>query len=118
MDEPEIFVVHEFSVRPADQGKVDAGLAAIVDHIRTDHPEVLTCQTFKQWVGPRAHRGYTWLEGFASLQSMESGLATPTCTEVWEPIYRLAEPGTVLRSVWLATPPELALRRNANEPRG
>ena len=59
-----------------------------------------------------------WLEGFASLQSMESGLATPTCTEVWEPIYRLAEPGTVLRSVWLATPPELALRRNANEPRG
>ena len=63
MDEPEIFVVHEFSVRPADQGKVDAGLAAIVDHIRTDRPEVLTCQTFKQWVGPRAHRGYTMARG-------------------------------------------------------
>jgi hypothetical protein len=111
MDEPEIFVVHEFSVRPADQAAVDAALTAIVNHIRADHPEVLTCQTYRQWVGARAHRAYTWLEGFASLQAMESGSATPTCTEVWEPIYRLAEPGTVLRSVWLATAPELNLRR-------
>jgi hypothetical protein len=113
MSDPEVFVVHEFSVRPADQKEVEAALEAIVAHIRADHPEVLTCQTFKQWVGPRAHRGYVWLEGFASLTTMESGTSTQTCSEVWEPVYRLAQPGTVLRSVWLASAPGLGMRRDA-----
>ena len=106
-----VFVVHEFSVRPADTAEVDAALAAIAAHIRTDHPEVLTCDTYRQWVGSRPHRGYTWLEGFADLTTMEGGTETPTCTAVWEPIYRLAQEGTVRRSVWLATADELSMRR-------
>jgi hypothetical protein len=108
---PAVFVVHEFSVRPADVPAVEAALASIVAHIRDDHPEVLTCDTYRQWVGSRPHRGFTWLEGFESLSTMESGTSTPTCTEVWEPIYRLAQDGSVLRSVWLATAPELSMRR-------
>jgi hypothetical protein len=108
---PQVYVVHEFSVRPADVGAVDAALASIVAHIRADHPEVLTCDTFKQWVGSRPHRGYVWLEGFESLTTMDAGSSSPTCTEVWEPIYRLASEGSILRSVWLATPDGLSMRR-------
>jgi hypothetical protein len=52
VSEPTVFVVHEFSVRPADQAEIDAALAVIVSHIREEHPEVLSCQTYKQWVGP------------------------------------------------------------------
>jgi hypothetical protein len=111
MAEPTIYVVHEFSVRPAAQTEVESALATIVGHIRADHPEVLTCQTFKQWVGPRAHRGYVWLEGFESLSTMDSGAETPTCKEVWEPIYRLAQDGSVMRSVWIEPPAELSMRR-------
>jgi hypothetical protein len=111
MAEPEMFVVHQFSVRPADQAEVDAALAAIVAHIRTEHPEVLSCQTYKQWVGPQAHRGYTFLEGFASLTELENAPGTPVCVEVWEPIYRLAQEATVTRGVWIESAPELRLAR-------
>lgn len=111
MATPKLQVVHEFSVRPADVGAVDEALASIVAHIREDHPEVLTIDTFKQWVGSRPHRGYVWLEGFESLTAMEAGPSSPTCAEVWEPIYRLAIEGTILRSVWLATPDTLSMRR-------
>jgi len=111
VSEPSVFVVHEFSVRAADQAEIDAALAVIVSHIRAEHPEVLSCQTYKQWVGPRGHRAYIWLEGFESLTAMDAGTATPTCVEVWESIYRLAQDGSVLRSVWLGTPDTLAMRR-------
>jgi hypothetical protein len=111
MASPHVYVVHEFSVRPADVAAVDAALASIVAHIREDHPEVLTCETFKQWVGSRPHRGYVWLEGFESLTTMDAGPASPTCSEVWEPIYRLASEGSILRSVWLATEEALSMRR-------
>jgi len=102
---------HPSYVRPADQAELETALAKIVSHIRTDHPEVLTCQTYRQWVGQRAHRGYVWLEGFASLSEMEAGPSTPTCTEIWEPIYRLAQDSSVMRSVWIEPPAELSMRR-------
>jgi hypothetical protein len=111
MAEAEIFVVHEFSVRPADQPEVDQSIAAIVAHIRDDHPEVVSCQTYRQWIGPRPHRGYSFMEGYTSLAALESAPGSPTCTEVWEPIYRLAQEATVMRCVWLATAPELTLTR-------
>jgi hypothetical protein len=109
--EPEVFVVHEFSVRPADQAEVEAAIAVIVAHIEAEHAEVLTCDTHRQWVGPRPHRGYVFREGFASLTEMENAPDTPVCVDVWEPIYRLAQEGTVTRGVWIATAPELSMRR-------
>jgi hypothetical protein len=42
---------------------------------------------------------------------MEAGPSSPTCSEVWEPIYRLAMEGSILRSVWLGTPDPLSMRR-------
>ena len=39
MAEPAIFVVHEFSVRAADQAEVDTALARVVAHIRDDPSE-------------------------------------------------------------------------------
>ena len=51
------------------------------------------------------------MEGFASLSAMESGPETPTCKEIWEPIYRLAQDGSVRRSVWIEPPAELSMRR-------
>jgi hypothetical protein len=108
---PEVFVVHEFSVRPADTADVDAALAAIVAHIRDEHPEILTCETYRQWVGSRPHRAYHWIEGFENLAAIDGGTATQACTDSWEPIYRLAQEGSILRSVWLAAPPELSMER-------
>ena len=111
LPDPEVFVVHEFSVRPADQAEVEAAIAVIVAHIEAEHAEVLTCDTHRQWVGPRPHRGYVFPEGFASLTEMENAPDTPVCVDVWEPIYRLAQEGTVTRGVWIATAPELSMRR-------
>jgi hypothetical protein len=109
--DPSVFVVHEFSVRPADQAEVETSIAAIVGHIEAEHPEVLTCDTHRQWVGPRPHRGYVFREGFASLTEMENAPDTPVCIDVWQPIYRLAQEGTVTRGVWVATARELSMRR-------
>ncbi len=45
MAEPAIFVVHEFSVRAADQAEVDTALARVVAHIRDDHPSEAVANT-------------------------------------------------------------------------
>lgn len=100
-----IWMTQQWSVREADREACDAALQTIAEHIKSEHPEVIGVRTHRQWVGPQAHRGYFWAEHFESLTGLESGIATPTCTEVWEPIHELAMPGTHVRGVWVDAEP-------------
>jgi len=113
-----VFVVQQWAVREADRPELDRALESIVRHIRDEHPEISAVQTFVQWVGAQAHRGYTWIEEFPSFEAMSQGTATPTCTAIWEPIHRLVQAGTHMRSVWVAPQAELWFQRTRAEGSG
>ena len=100
-----VWVVQRFSVREADKAACLAALEVISEHIKQDHSEVIGIRTQLQWVGEQAHRGFLWAEAYESLTSAEAGTHTPTCDEVWAPVYAMTLPGTHTRSVWLDNGP-------------
>lgn len=113
-----VFVVQQWAVREADRAELDRALEGIVRHIEDEHPEIAGVQFFAQWVGAQAHRGYTWIEEFPTFEAMSQGTATPTCSAVWEPVHRLVQDGTHLRSVWVAPLAEHWLRRDKAQGAG
>jgi hypothetical protein len=100
-----IWVTQRWSVREADKDRCLEALQVITDHILTDHSEVRGVRTELQWVGDQAHRGISCADHSESLTSMEAGVHTPTCVEVWAPVYAMTLPGTYSRSVWLDADP-------------
>ena len=106
-----LYVVFQWSVNPADQATCDKQLATITEHIRTDHPQILSTRVFKQWTGPLPRRAYTWMEEYESLTKVDEGEMTPACLEVWKPVEDRAQAGTFTTSVWFDGPEEAHLRR-------
>ena len=100
-----LWVVQHWSVREADKSRCAEALQVIADHIKAEHPEILSVRTQMQWVGSQAHRGFLWAEEYESLTGADSGEHTPACDEVWEPVHQMTMPGTHQRSVWFDMQP-------------
>jgi hypothetical protein len=107
-----LYVIFQWSVDPPDQARCDEQLAAIAEHIRTDHPEIVGTRLYKQWTGPMPRRGYTWMEEYESFTKLDEGEITPSCMEVWAPVERMAQAGTFKASVWFDGPEEAQLVRS------
>lgn len=101
-----VWVVQQFSVRESDRARCMEALAAIGEHIKAEHPEILGVRARVQWVGRQAHRGIEWEEHYESLTSLDEAPATPACQEVWAPVHALTLPGSHERSVLLDAEPD------------
>jgi hypothetical protein len=108
-----MYVVFQWSVLPEDQGKSQELVAGVVEHIRTDHPEITSTKLYMQWTGPQPRRGFTWLEEYEDFAALNRGEITPACMEIWKPIERMAQPGTWTASVWFDSANDTSLTRAA-----
>ena len=107
-----IYIVYQWSIRPADQERCMEELAKIAAHIEKDHPDVVTSRTFIQSTGPLPRRGITWWEEWPSMTKLEADEGTPLCAELWKPIEEMAQPGTWTSSMWLDAPEPTRFARN------
>lgn len=102
-----IYYVAEWSVNQNAAAACQEALAAIADHIKSEHPSIKSVRTYRQAWGPAPRRSYVWYEEYDSLTAMEADPGTPRCEEIWEPIHRLAEAGTFTAAIW--TDPQRSL---------
>ena len=100
-----VYWVAMWTVQPGAITEHDAeALPALMAHVRSEHPRVLSARTWNvMWGAEPARPGRIWLEEFASLTSIddlereEMGAA---CDAVWQAIHRLAVPGTFRTAIW------------------
>ena len=100
-----VFWVAMWTVRPEAVDEHDGqALPQLLEHVRRDHPRVLTARTWNvMWGSEPARPGRVWIEEFASLTAideLEAKEGTPACKEVWDRIYKLAVPGTFRTAIW------------------
>ena len=94
-----------WTLRPESAGEAEReAMAAVLKHVREEHPSVLSVRTWTVvWGAEPARPGRIWMEEFASLTAIDEADAketTPTCKAVWDRIYELAVPGTFRTAIW------------------
>jgi hypothetical protein len=97
-----VFQVASWSVRDPDVSACAMAVEAIGSHVRDVHPTVKSFRTFRQIVGPFPHRTYVVALEYESLTALDQDPDTPSCTEVWAPIFAMAEPRSFSVSMWSA----------------
>lgn len=95
-----VYHVVQWSVNEPDADASGNAVEVIADHIRAVHPAVISFRTFRQSVGPLPLRTYFLLVEYDSLTTMDADPDSPTCDEVWAPVFALAQPGTFIVSIW------------------
>ena len=79
-------------------------LPALLQHVRSDHPRVLSARTWAiLWGSNPARPGRIWIEEFASLTSVDDldrEEMGPACDAVWQAIHELSVPGTFRTAIW------------------
>jgi len=95
-----LYVAIQWSVTEGEEATIENSLGIIRDHIRSEHPGILSARMFRQFAGGRPHRAYDWWEEYESLTSLEQQNATPECDAVWLPIREIAVPGSFRQSIW------------------
>jgi hypothetical protein len=89
-------------VRDPDEAACSTAVEAIGAHVRVVHPSAKSFRTFRQVVGPLPHRTYIVALEYESLTALDQDPDTPSCTEVWAPIFAMAEPRSLNISMWSA----------------
>jgi hypothetical protein len=76
----------------------------LLEHMRTQHPRVLTVRTWSVlWGSEPARPGRVWMEELASLRSfeeLEEKERTEACDQIWDQVHRLSVPGTFRSAIW------------------
>jgi hypothetical protein len=109
-----VYYVVQWTVRPTDVPSCEAQLSVIARHIMAKHPGIKGIRTFRQSWGPLPRRAYIWYEEYDSLTGMDEELKneTPECAEVWEPVERMAEPGSYVAAIWTDPNRDIWFQRN------
>ena len=95
-----VYQVVSWNVRETDTAACGQALEAIGEHIRAVHPTARSFRTYRQVFGPFPLRTYVCSLEFESLTALDEDPDTPSCDEVWAPIFALAEPRSFTISVW------------------
>jgi hypothetical protein len=92
-----VFLVGQWTAQRERLPEVKRALVKIEEHVRGEHPSVRGLRCFRVSAGDQAVPAFVWMEEFESLTAYEEGDKaeyTPSCDEVWAPIYAAAVPGT------------------------
>ena len=95
-----VYQVVSWSVRELDTAACGEALEAIAEHVRTVHAAPRSFRTYRQVFGPFPLRTYVCYLEYESLTALDNDPETPSCDEVWAPIFSLAEPRSFATSVW------------------
>jgi hypothetical protein len=95
-----VFHVVQLSVNPPDFEACDQAIKMLADHIQSVHPAARSFRTYRQIFGPHPWRTYFGVAEFESMTAWDNDPDTPSCEEVWAPIYAIAQPGSFAMSLW------------------
>jgi hypothetical protein len=100
-----VYWVAMWTVMPDAIAEHDSNaLVLLLDHVRSEHPRVLSARTWTVlWGAEPARPGRIWIEEFASLTSideLENEEMGPACDAAWQAIHRLAVAGTFRTAIW------------------
>jgi hypothetical protein len=92
--------VVQWSVNPTDFEPCEQAVKAVAEHAHSMHPVAKSFRTYRQSYGPLPVWAYIALFEYESLAALDNDPDTPSCEEVWAPIYALAQPGSLAVSIW------------------
>jgi hypothetical protein len=100
-----VFWVAQWTVQQDKTKEHEELMMALLQHVRKDHPSVLTSRTWRVRLGAApATPGRIWMEEYESLTAVDTADRTegsPACDELWKRVHEMAVPGTFVTSVWV-----------------
>ncbi len=90
----------QWSVNEPDTPACEEAVRAIAEHVRDVHPAAMSFRAYRQAWGDRPLRTYLCHVEYESLAALEADPDTPSCDTVWAPVFAMAQPGTLLSSIW------------------
>jgi len=95
-----VYHVLQWSVSPPDSEACEQAVKAVAEHAHSAHPTAKSFRTYRQSFGPLPVWTYFAMFEYESMTALDNDPETPSCEEVWAPIYALAQPGSLAMSMW------------------
>ncbi|MFI5259087.1 MAG: hypothetical protein ACHQ01_05700 [Candidatus Limnocylindrales bacterium] len=95
-----VFDVYQWSISPPDREACEAAVKALAEYAQTVHPAAKSFRTYRQSYGPLPLWTYFAVFEYESMKAWDEDTETPSCLEVWTPIFGMAQPGSFHSSLW------------------